>query len=95
MDTVKEDVVTTGVAANAAEWLKLTVMELVDHPLDVRVTELVGAQVEVLTIHVAAEDVRRVLGRKGRTVDALRLLLASMGGKHGRRYILEVAEPPR
>ena len=36
-----------------------------------------------------------MIGRKGRTADALRELLTNWGGKAGRKLLLEVMEPTR
>ena len=71
------------------------VRTLVDVPEAVRVQTLEGSQSTIFEVSVAPEDVRRVIGRQGRTADALRELMASWGGKCGRRLLLEVMEPTR
>ena len=52
--------------------LDLTVRALVDYPADVTVQTLEGSQSTIFEVRVNPEDVRRVIGRKGRTADALR-----------------------
>jgi len=42
---------------------------------------------------VAPRDVKKLLGRHGKTADALRRLLTSLGTRADRRYLLEVVEP--
>lgn len=74
-------------------WLEGTVRALVDVPDAVRVGSLDGEHTTILEVEVAASDVSRVVGRKGRTVDALRAILLSMGGRARRRYIVAVSEP--
>ena len=73
--------------------LQQIVEQLVDDSSAVKVASLEGTQATIFEISVSAGDIRRVIGRRGRTADALRELLMSMGGKHARRYMLEVVEP--
>ena len=71
------------------------VQSLVDQPDEVRVEVLEGSQSTIFEVSVAPPDVRRVIGRKGRTADALRELMLSWGGKAQRRLMLEIMEPTR
>ncbi|MCC6223387.1 MAG: KH domain-containing protein [Thermoleophilia bacterium] len=63
---------------------------LVDHPGEVRVerTERDGAV--VLTLHVAEDDVGKVIGRHGRIVRALRTVVRAGAARRGERILLEV-----
>ena len=65
---------------------------LVDHPDQVRVerTERDGAV--VLQLHVAHEDLGKVIGRQGRVVRALRTLVRAGGSKRSERTLLEIVE---
>ena len=67
---------------------------LVDRPDDVDVSEreLPGEQGSVLELHVAPEDVGKVIGKQGRTARSIRSLLTAAGSKRNRRYTLEIAE---
>jgi predicted RNA-binding protein YlqC (UPF0109 family) len=47
---------------------------------------------EVAELSVAPDEMGRVIGRQGRTVQALRALLDAAGEKHGRTYELEILE---
>lgn len=73
--------------------IKLLIQALVDFPMSVRVTPISGEQTAVFEILVAQEDVKRIIGRKGRIADALREILLSLGAKAKTRYILEILEP--
>lgn len=73
--------------------LDLMVRALVDDPAAVQVDTLEGKQAVVFEVRVTSEDVKRIIGRKGRTADALRELMNCMGGKAGLRYLLEIVEP--
>ena len=46
----------------------------------------------VLELHVAPEDVGKVIGKKGVHADAIRRLVHAIGGKKKRRYVLEIIE---
>ena len=65
---------------------------LVDKPDEVRVvrTERDGAL--VFELHVAPDDVGKVIGRQGRIVRALRTLVRAAGGRMNQRALLEVVE---
>jgi predicted RNA-binding protein YlqC (UPF0109 family) len=65
---------------------------LVDNPAEVRVerTERDGAV--VLRLHVADEDIGKVIGRQGRIVRALRTLVRASGGRRQERAMLEIVD---
>lgn len=65
---------------------------LVDHPEEVRVTEVEGEQTTVLELRVQNEDLGKVIGRQGRTARAIRTLLAAAGMKVQKRFVLEILE---
>lgn len=65
---------------------------LVDHPDEVRVSEVQGEQTTVLELRVAPDDLGKVIGKQGRTARAMRTLLAAAGTKHQMRAVLEILE---
>jgi hypothetical protein len=65
---------------------------LVDHPDEVRVERLERDDAVVLRLHVARDDLGKVIGRQGRVIRALRTLVRAGGTKRGRRILLEIAE---
>ena len=77
----------------ASTLLHLMIRGLVDRPEAVKVDMVEGGQSVIFEVRVDREDVRRVIGRKGRTADALREIMTNLGGKAGRRYLLEIVEP--
>ena len=52
---------------------------LVDHPDDVQVKSIEGAQATILELRVHKEDLGKVIGRQGRTAKAVRTLLGAAG----------------
>jgi uncharacterized protein len=65
---------------------------LVDHPEFVRVTAVEGAQSTVLELRTHPSDLGKVIGREGRTAQAIRTLLGSCGMKLHRRFTLEILD---
>ena len=63
---------------------------LVDAPDDVRVERGERDGVAVLRLHVAPDDVGKVIGRQGRVARALRTLVRSAGARGDRRIVLEI-----
>jgi uncharacterized protein len=74
------------------ELVEFIAKALVDHPADVEVKSVEGAQVTVLELRVHAEDLGKVIGRQGRTAKAIRTLLVAAGTKARKRYTLEILE---
>jgi predicted RNA-binding protein YlqC (UPF0109 family) len=68
---------------------------LVDHPENVQVKAIDGAQATVLELRVHAEDLGKVIGRQGRTAKAIRTLLGAAGIKAHKRFSLEIVEDER
>jgi uncharacterized protein len=46
----------------------------------------------IFRLRVADKDVGKVIGKKGRTAQSLRVLLAAVAARQGKRAILEIAE---
>jgi len=74
------------------ELLDYLARNLVDRPDEVRVerTERDGAV--VLRLHVAEEDMGKVIGRQGRIARALRTLARASGGRRQERTLLEIVD---
>ncbi|MBT8330948.1 MAG: KH domain-containing protein [Deltaproteobacteria bacterium] len=65
---------------------------LVDRPEEVSVTEVEGNQTSVLELKVAKEDLGKVIGKKGRTAQAMRTILSAASAKLRKRTVLEIIE---
>lgn len=66
---------------------------LVSEPDAVRLEELDGPDGElVLRLHVAEGDRGMIIGRRGRTVQSLRILARAAGARRDRRTMLEIAD---
>lgn len=65
---------------------------LVDDPDAVQVRETEGEQATVLELKVASQDLGKVIGKQGRTLRAMRILLGASSIRAGRRTLLEIQE---
>lgn len=65
---------------------------LVDQPDHVRVSEVEGNQTTVLELKVAKDDLGKVIGKQGRTAQAMRTILGAVSSKEKKRTVLEIIE---
>lgn len=70
--------------------LEVVARELVDDPRRVSVSESVEDGVTFFDLSVAPQDRGRVIGRNGRTADALRALLDAIAAKRGIECEVEI-----
>jgi len=73
-------------------WVESNAKDLVDHPDAVSVDSFEDDGVLVFELTVDPKELGRVIGRQGRTVQALRTLLEAAGARHDRYYELEIVE---
>jgi predicted RNA-binding protein YlqC (UPF0109 family) len=74
------------------ELLAYLAKNLVDRPDEVRVVRTERDGAVVLELHVAPEDVGKVIGRQGRIARALRTLVRASGAHEGERALLEIVD---
>ncbi len=65
---------------------------IVDTPDKIAIDEIPGRDTLLVELEVDTDDLGKVIGRQGRTIRALRTLLAARGTKDGERYELELVE---
>ncbi|MBU2498430.1 MAG: KH domain-containing protein [Proteobacteria bacterium] len=65
---------------------------LVDKPAEVVVTEIRGQHTSVIELKVAKEDIGKVIGKHGRTAEAMRNILMAASTKLRKRCILEILD---
>jgi hypothetical protein len=74
------------------ELIQLIAHELVDNPEKVTVDMVGGNHTTVLELKVAKGDIGKVIGKNGRTAQAMRTILNAASGKANKRMILEIVE---
>ena len=77
-------------------FLEYVVKGLVNHPEAVTVTPVVKDTLTVYELRLHPEDVGKVIGREGMTINALRSLLLAGSARKSLRCSLEIVEdkPP-
>jgi len=68
------------------------VRALVDQPEEVSVNEIGAGDTIILEVSVAKTDLGKVIGKKGRTAQAIRTIMSATAGRTRQRYILEIVE---
>ena len=76
--------------ASMKELVEFITKSLVDDPSQVYVSEIEGENSVILELRVGPEDMGRVIGKGGRTVNAVRTLVRVLAAKQGKRVTLEV-----
>ena len=65
---------------------------LVDETGHIDINEIEGNQTNIIELKVAKEDIGKVIGRQGRTADAIRTILNCAAAKVNKRYILQIID---
>ena len=75
---------------SAKELVEYVAKSLVDDPEAVQVTEVEDEQGSVIELHVAEDDMGKVIGRNGSVAKALRTLLKVTSARTGEPVSLEI-----
>ena len=75
-----------------AELLAELARRLVDEPDAVRVDEIERDGAHVLQLHVAKDDVGKVIGRQGRIARALRTIVRAGAARSSYRILVEIVD---
>jgi len=78
--------------SRAADLLGFVVRGLVKHPDQVTVTEVEDERSRVLKLKVHPEDLGRVIGKEGRTAQAIRNLLQVATGQDSKTAKLDILD---
>lgn len=85
-----------GMSELLKEYVELTVQKLVDNPKDVEVFITVSTKSVIVQIRVNKSDCGKVIGKKGRTIESLKILVLAIKNTHfsedTRRVSLEILE---
>ncbi len=75
------------------EFIEFIAKHLVDNPGNVVLEEVTPDDKTVeLTLKVGADDVGKVIGKQGKTAQAMRTLLTAIAAKDGKRAILKILD---
>ena len=65
---------------------------LVDHPDEVVVTETEKENATIVELHVAADDMGKVIGKQGRIAKAIRTVVKAAATKANIRVVVEIVQ---
>ena len=65
---------------------------LVDNKDAVTVEETVGPEATILELHVAPEDMGKVIGKQGRIAKAIRTVVKAASAKGEKTYLVDILE---
>ena len=74
------------------ELLTYIAKHLVDNPDAVSVKETVQEDGTILELHVASEDMGKVIGKQGRIAKAIRSVVKAAAAKEDRKVIVDIAD---
>ena len=74
------------------EFVEYIVKNLVDNPDQVRINEVGGTQSFIVELSVEKSDIGKIIGKRGKTINALRALLIAVAARNGLRVSLEILE---
>ena len=74
------------------ELLEYLARGLVEHPEEVRVNEVQEDGATLLELSVAEDDYGKIIGRGGRTANALRTVVKAAAVKEGRRVLVDIVD---
>jgi len=74
------------------ELVEMIAKSLVDNPDEIQITQLSGESSSIFELKVAPEDMGRIIGEQGRTVQAIRVILGAAGMKIKKRFSLDLIE---
>ena len=72
------------------ELVEFMVRSLVDCPEEVSVNVIEGEKSTILELHVASEDVGKVIGKQGRIAKAIRTVMRAAANRNGQKVAVEI-----
>ena len=74
------------------EFIEYIVKNLVDNPDQVRINEVGGTHTLIIELSVDKSDTGKIIGKKGKTINAIRTLLMAVASRNDMRVNLEIVE---
>jgi uncharacterized protein len=74
------------------EFVEYIVKNLVDHPDKIKISEIGGTHTLIIELGVEKSDIGKIIGKRGKTINAIRTLLISVASRNGIRVNLEIIE---
>lgn len=75
--------------------LNKIISKIVEKPEEIEIEAVPGEHTTIFKLKVAKEDTGKVIGKQGRTADAIRTILKAIGGKYNKKIVLEIKDTLR
>ena len=72
--------------------VELMAKSLVDKPEEVIVAVTEGEKTSIFELRVASSDIGKVVGKQGKTAQAMKTIMSAAGTKLDKRYVLEILD---
>jgi len=73
-------------------FVEYIIKALVNHPDQILISTMDGKSTVILEVRCHEEDMGRVIGKNGKTIGAVRMLVSSLAAKQKRKAVLEIVE---
>jgi len=74
------------------EFVEYIVKNLVDNPEHVKINEIGGTNILIIELSVKKADIGKIIGKRGKIINAIRTLLTSVARRNGIRVTFEIVE---
>ena len=74
------------------ELVEIMAKALVDYPDQLEINEIGGGDTLVIELKAAKEDIGKIIGKKGRNVQAMRTILNAASRKFNKHVVLEIID---
>ena len=74
------------------ELLTFVAQSLVEHPEQVSVTETEGPEAVILELHVAEDDMGKVIGKQGRIAKAIRSVVKAAASRSDKKVVVDIID---
>ena len=76
------------------ELIEYIAKRLVDRPDEVVIREVAGETTSVYEVRTGDGDLGKIIGKHGRTIRAIRIVMNAVAAKQHKRVVLEIVELP-
>lgn len=77
-------------STNATNVLEKLVKTIVDYPEKVQVKRIEGSSTLIYEVKVSSEDIGKVIGKQGKTAEAIRTIIQAISRKSGKNTIVSI-----
>ncbi|MGQ9845599.1 MAG: KH domain-containing protein [Caldisericia bacterium] len=77
-------------STNATNVLEKLVKTIVDYPEKVQVKKIEGSSTLIYEVKVSSEDIGKVIGKQGKTAEAIRTIIQAISRKSGKNTIVSI-----